>query len=90
MLNIFSLRTNYWKNGTQWIGRSVARAIGTIKFSNLNLQQVRTTTSTSDWRRESCTLDSTTPSKLFSTSKNAINTLSSSILFTLMALPISN
>lgn len=28
MLNIFSLRTNYWKNGTQFIGRLAARAMG--------------------------------------------------------------
>ena len=28
MLNLFSLRTNYWKNGTQWMGKWTARAIG--------------------------------------------------------------
>lgn len=28
MLNLLSLRTNYAKNGTQWMGRLVARAMG--------------------------------------------------------------
>jgi hypothetical protein len=28
MGNLFSVRTNYWKNGTQWMGRWTARLIG--------------------------------------------------------------
>lgn len=28
MLNLFSLRTNYYKNGTQFIGRLAARVMG--------------------------------------------------------------
>ena len=28
MLNVFSVRTNYWKNGTQFIGRIPARIMG--------------------------------------------------------------
>ena len=28
MANLFSLRSNYWKNGTQWMGRWTARLIG--------------------------------------------------------------
>lgn len=36
MLNLFSLRTNYWKNGTQWMGKWTAKAIGKflINFDN--------------------------------------------------------
>ena len=28
MLNLFSNRTNYWKNGTQWMGKLAAKAMG--------------------------------------------------------------
>ncbi len=28
MFNLFSLRNHYYKNGTQWMGRWVNRAIG--------------------------------------------------------------
>ena len=28
MLNLFSIRTQYWKNGTQFIGRIPARIMG--------------------------------------------------------------
>ena len=30
MLNLFSLRTNYWKNGTQWMGKLAARTMGKL------------------------------------------------------------
>ena len=28
MLNLFSARTNYWKNGTQFMGKWTARIMG--------------------------------------------------------------
>ena len=39
MLNIFSLRTNYWKNGTQWMGRWTARAIGEGNYEYVRLEK---------------------------------------------------
>jgi hypothetical protein len=35
MLNLFSLRTNYWKNGTQFMGKWTARIMGTHKIVQL-------------------------------------------------------
>lgn len=32
MFNLFSIRTNYWKNGTQFMGKWTARVMGTTNF----------------------------------------------------------
>jgi hypothetical protein len=39
MLNVFSLRTNYWKNGTQWMGKWTARAIGENNYEYIRLEK---------------------------------------------------
>ena len=39
MLNLFSLRTNYWKNGTQFIGRVPARIMGENKYEMFRLEK---------------------------------------------------
>ena len=39
MLNLFSLRNNYWKNGTQWMGRWTARAIGEHNYEFVRLEK---------------------------------------------------
>ena len=39
MLNLFSLRTNNWKNGTQWIGKWTARAIGENNYEYFRLEK---------------------------------------------------
>ena len=37
MFNLFALRTNYWKNGTQWMGKWVARAIGNLLIKYIHI-----------------------------------------------------
>ena len=39
MLNFFSLRNNYWKNGTQFIGRIPARIIGEDNYEYFRLEK---------------------------------------------------
>jgi hypothetical protein len=39
MANLFSLRTNYWKNGTQWMGKWVARTIGENHYELARLEK---------------------------------------------------
>ena len=39
MLNLFSLRTNNWKNGTQWIGKWGARAMGENNYEYFRLEK---------------------------------------------------
>ena len=39
MFNLWSLRNNYWKNGTQWIGRITARAIGENNYEMIRLEK---------------------------------------------------
>uniref|UniRef100_A0A7S3JM53 Uncharacterized protein n=1 Tax=Euplotes harpa TaxID=151035 RepID=A0A7S3JM53_9SPIT len=39
MLNIWSVRNNYWKNGTQWIGRIAARVIGENNYEFVRLEK---------------------------------------------------
>ena len=39
MLNLFSLRTNYHKNGTQWMGKIVARAMGEHNYEYIRLEK---------------------------------------------------
>ena len=39
MLNLFSLRTNYWKNGTQFIGRIPARIMGENNYEYFRLEK---------------------------------------------------
>ena len=39
MLNLFSLRTNYWKNGTQWMGRWTARVMGENNYEYVRLEK---------------------------------------------------
>ena len=39
MLNLFSLRTNYWKNGTQWMGKWCARVIGENNYEYFRLEK---------------------------------------------------
>ena len=39
MLNIWSLRNNYWKNGTQWIGRIAARTMGESNYEYFRLEK---------------------------------------------------
>ena len=39
MLNLFSLRTNSWKNGTQWIGKWGARAMGENNYEYFRLEK---------------------------------------------------
>ena len=39
MLNLFSLRTNNWKNGTQWMGKWTARAIGENNYEWFRLEK---------------------------------------------------
>ena len=39
MGNIFSYRSNYWKNGTQWIGKSVVRLIGENRYELARLEK---------------------------------------------------
>ena len=39
MLNLFSLRTNNWRNGTQWIGKWTARAIGENNYEWFRLEK---------------------------------------------------
>eukprot|EP00357_Protocruzia_adherens_P037228 CAMPEP_0114973110 /NCGR_PEP_ID=MMETSP0216-20121206/774_1 /TAXON_ID=223996 /ORGANISM="Protocruzia adherens, Strain Boccale" /LENGTH=216 /DNA_ID=CAMNT_0002333569 /DNA_START=82 /DNA_END=732 /DNA_ORIENTATION=+ len=41
-MNIFSLRNNYWKNGTQWMGRIGAKLIGEPRYEWFRLTK-RTT-----------------------------------------------
>jgi len=39
MGNVFSLRTNYWKNGTQFIGRINARIIGENHYELMRIEK---------------------------------------------------
>ena len=39
MLNLFSLRTNNWKNGTQWMGKWAARAMGENNYELARLEK---------------------------------------------------
>ena len=39
MLNLFSLRNNYWKNGTQYIGRITNRVIGENNYEQVRLSK---------------------------------------------------
>ena len=39
MLSLFSMRNNYWRNGTQWMGRWVARAIGEDNYEFFRLEK---------------------------------------------------
>lgn len=39
MLNIFSLRTNNWRNGTQWMGKWAARAMGENNYEFFRLEK---------------------------------------------------
>ena len=39
MLNLFSLRTNNWKNGTQWMGKWSARAMGENNYELMRLEK---------------------------------------------------
>ena len=39
MANFFSLRTNYWKNGTQFMGKYVARLIGENHYEYFRLEK---------------------------------------------------
>ena len=38
MLNVFSLRTNYNRNGRQWFGKWVARAIGENNYEYFRME----------------------------------------------------
>ena len=39
MLNIFSNRTHYWKNGTQFIGKLPARIMGENNYEMFRLEK---------------------------------------------------
>ncbi len=39
VFNLFSLRTNYYKNGTQWLGKWVARAMGENNYEYFRLEK---------------------------------------------------
>ena len=39
MLNLWSLRTNYWKNGTQWMGKWTARALGENNYEFFRMEK---------------------------------------------------
>uniref|UniRef100_A0A7S3CI71 Uncharacterized protein n=1 Tax=Strombidium rassoulzadegani TaxID=1082188 RepID=A0A7S3CI71_9SPIT len=39
MLNLFSIRTNYWKNGTQFIGRIPARIMGEHNYEFFRIEK---------------------------------------------------
>ena len=39
MLNLFSLRTNNWRNGTQWLGKWTARTIGENNYEYFRLER---------------------------------------------------
>ena len=39
MLNLFSLRTNNAKNGTQWLGKWTARALGENRYEMFRLER---------------------------------------------------
>ena len=39
MINLFSLRNNYWKNGTQFIGRIAARTIGENNYEYFRMEK---------------------------------------------------
>ena len=39
LINLFSLRTNYYKNGTQWIGKWAARAMGENNYEYFRLEK---------------------------------------------------
>ena len=39
MLNLFSLRTNNWRNGTQWMGKWTARALGENNYEYFRLEK---------------------------------------------------
>ncbi len=39
MGNVFSVRSNYWKNGTQWIGRQGQRLIGENNYELVRLEK---------------------------------------------------
>ena len=39
MLNLFSNRTNYWKNGTQWMGKLAAKAMGENNYELARLEK---------------------------------------------------
>ena len=39
MGNLFSYRTNYWKNGTQWIGKQGVRLLGENKYEFFRLEK---------------------------------------------------
>ena len=39
MANLFSLRTNYWKNGTQWMGKWVARTMGENHYELVRIEK---------------------------------------------------
>ena len=39
MGNVFSIRTNYWKNGTQWMGRWTARIVGENRYELARIEK---------------------------------------------------
>ena len=39
MLTFWSVRNNYWKNGTQWMGRMVARAMGENNYELFRMEK---------------------------------------------------
>jgi hypothetical protein len=39
MLNLFSLRTKNWRNGTQWMGKLTARAIGENNYEWFRIEK---------------------------------------------------
>ena len=39
MFNLVSLRTNYWKNGTQWLGKWTARALGENNYEFFRMEK---------------------------------------------------
>ena len=39
MLNVFSNRTHYWKNGTQWMGKITARVLGENRYEAFRLEK---------------------------------------------------
>ena len=39
MLNLFSNRTHYWKNGTQWMGKMCAKAMGENNYELARLEK---------------------------------------------------
>ena len=39
MLTLWSVRNNYWKNGTQWIGRMCAKAMGEDNYERFRMEK---------------------------------------------------